>query len=95
MSLVRSLLFTPGNVLKMMSKGSESGAHVQIVDLEDSVPAHQKEAARVSANQFLLAAKQSSLLLCARVNNTKRLLSEDLDAVIVPSLWGVSIGKVR
>jgi citrate lyase subunit beta/citryl-CoA lyase len=90
---VRSLLFTPGNVSKMLLKGSSSQAHVQIVDLEDSVPASQKETARVTARQFLETAKQNSLL-CVRVNNTRRLLEGDLDACVVAGVWGVSVGKV-
>lgn len=90
---VRSLLFTPGNVVKMLAKGASSNAHVQIVDLEDSVPASQKEIGRTTARAFLESAKQSSLL-CVRVNNTRRLLQEDLEACVVPGVWGVSVGKV-
>ena len=39
---VRSLLFTPANVDKMVAKGAASAAHVQILDLEDSVPASER-----------------------------------------------------
>lgn len=94
--MMRSLLFTPGNVAKMLAKGATSGAHVQIVDLEDSVPASAKLHARVSARQYLTeAACRPGPLLVARVNNVSSLLEGDIEAVCVAGLWGVTVGKIE
>ena len=43
---MRSLLFVPGNSERKLEKGFQSGADVVIVDLEDSVAAPNKAAAR-------------------------------------------------
>lgn len=46
MTFPRSLLFVPGNRTEMFEKAFAAGADAVIVDLEDSVPADQKAAAR-------------------------------------------------
>ena len=42
----RSLLYVPVNVEKYVAKAHERGADCILLDLEDSVPAHEKDNAR-------------------------------------------------
>lgn len=82
---MRSLLFVPGDSPKKLDKGMASGADALIVDLEDSISAANKEAARKSALAFLKdarAAKDRPRLL-VRVNAIDTGLTDaDLDAVM-------------
>jgi citrate lyase subunit beta/citryl-CoA lyase len=51
--LPRSYLFVPGNRPERFDKGRNSGADALIFDLEDAVPADEKDAARSSVAQSL------------------------------------------
>jgi citrate lyase subunit beta/citryl-CoA lyase len=82
---MRSLLFVPGDSPRKLAKGLESGADALIVDLEDSVAADRKEAARATTLAFLndtgKAAQRPRLLV--RVNGLDTgLIDADLDAVV-------------
>jgi len=50
---MRSLLFVPADSERKLAKGLESGADALILDLEDSVAAERKAAARETALGFL------------------------------------------
>ncbi len=82
---MRSLLFVPADGGKKLDKAMASGADAIIVDLEDSVAAEGKLAARKSAADFLsdavTLAKRPRLLV--RVNGFATGLTDaDLDAVV-------------
>jgi citrate lyase subunit beta/citryl-CoA lyase len=82
---MRSLLFVPADGGKKLDKAMASGADAIIVDLEDSVAAEGKLAARKSAADFLAdavkLAKRPRLLV--RVNGFATGLTDaDLDAVV-------------
>jgi citrate lyase subunit beta/citryl-CoA lyase len=82
---MRSLLFVPGDSPRKQAKGLESGADALIVDLEDSVAAERKEAARAATLAFLndVGAKAQRPRLLVRVNGLDTGLTDaDLDAVV-------------
>lgn len=80
---MRSLLFVPGDSEKKLEKGLASGADALIVDLEDSVSADHKAAARTSALAFLRNAKRDGCKLLVRVNALDTgLTDDDLDAIV-------------
>jgi citrate lyase subunit beta/citryl-CoA lyase len=82
---MRSMLFVPADSQKKLDKGLESGADALILDLEDSVSAANKPAARETARVFLEthAAKSPRPLLMVRVNALDTGLTDaDLDAVV-------------
>ena len=56
---VRSWLFVPGDSEKKLGKAVATGADVLILDLEDSVAAENKAAARAMAGQWLAAHRTS------------------------------------
>jgi citrate lyase subunit beta/citryl-CoA lyase len=67
---MRSLLFIPGDDEKKLRKGMASGADALILDLEDSVSAARKEAAREITRQYLFATRtlEKRPLLYVRIN---------------------------
>jgi citrate lyase subunit beta/citryl-CoA lyase len=80
---MRSLLFVPADSEKKLAKGLASGADAMILDLEDSVSADRKAAARGTALAFLQDSKHEGVRLIVRVNALDTgLTDDDLDAVI-------------
>jgi citrate lyase subunit beta/citryl-CoA lyase len=80
---MRSLLFVPGDSEKKLAKGLASGADALIVDLEDSVSADRKAAARETALAFLHSTRRNGLKLLVRVNALDTgLTDDDLDAIV-------------
>lgn len=57
---MRSLLFVPGDSAKKQEKAAQCGADVLILDLEDSVAAANKQAAREQTRTFLHHADRAS-----------------------------------
>jgi citrate lyase subunit beta / citryl-CoA lyase len=82
---MRSLLFIPADSEKKLAKGLESGADALILDLEDSVAAANKPAARAMAHAFLSAhrARPDRPRLVVRVNALDTGLTDDDLAAMV------------
>jgi citrate lyase subunit beta/citryl-CoA lyase len=79
---MRSLLFVPADSERKLAKGLESGADALILDLEDSVAAERKAAARETALAFLKAHAASHPLV-VRVNALDTGLTDaDIDGVV-------------
>lgn len=90
---MRSLLFVPGDSEKKLAKGLTSGADVLIIDLEDSVAAGNKAAARAITAAFL-SEPRSGPLLYVRVNDLSTGLTEDdLAAVMKAAPDGIMLPK--
>lgn len=96
-----SPLFVPGNKLEWISKTFDKGADSVIVDLEDSVPSDQKEAARESLHAHLIETSYEGNLI-VRTNpiseksgelDIKTLTQSDLsiDAFMIPKIEEVSL----
>jgi len=64
--LPRSYLFVPGNRPERFDKALAAGADAVILDLEDAVPAAEKDAAREAVAQWLRARETSQVLV--RIN---------------------------
>jgi citrate lyase subunit beta/citryl-CoA lyase len=82
---MRSLLFVPADAPGKLDKALGCGADGLVLDLEDSVAAERKAAARLGAAEFLRAAKARPARPClvVRVNAlASGLIDADLDAVV-------------
>jgi citrate lyase subunit beta/citryl-CoA lyase len=82
---LRSLLFVPGDSPRKLEKALASGADALVLDLEDSVGAERKEAARSTTLAFLKdnASATDRPRLIVRVNALDTGLTDaDLDAVV-------------
>src|SRR5690606_4091333 len=91
--LMRSLLFVPGDSERKLAKGLASGADVLIVDLEDSVAAENKAAARETAAAFIASERQGPAIY-VRVNDLSTgLTDDDLAAVMKAAPAGIMLPK--
>lgn len=92
---LRSLLFVPADSERKLAKGMASGADALLLDLEDSVAAARKEAARAAATEFVTANREAGgPKLFVRINPLSTPLAMgDLAAVVVPGLAGIMLPK--
>ena len=95
---LRSLLFVPGDRPERFDKAAASGADALILDLEDSVAASAKDAAR-AAVAARLRAERGGVAVFVRINPLDTALSsEDLvalrglspDAIVLPKAEGAA-----
>jgi citrate lyase subunit beta/citryl-CoA lyase len=96
-SLMRSLLFVPGDSEKKLVKGFQSGADVVIVDLEDSVASAGKAAARDIAATFIKARRhETRAAVYVRVNDlSSGLVDDDLSALMCAAPDGIMLPKAN
>jgi len=94
--ILRSLLFVPGNKANMLTKALGVKADALVPDMEDSVPDAEKAAARETIRSFLPRLAEAGPLLIPRVNALETpWIEQDLEAVVDPLVFGISVGKVR
>ena len=92
---LRSLLFVPGDRPERFAKAAASGADAIILDLEDSVVAAAKDAARRHVAAFL-AARVAGVPVFVRVNPLDAgMLDADLAAVPAGTGFGVVLPKAE
>src|SRR3954469_19787604 len=91
----RSMLFMPGHKADWVPKGVASGADALILDLEDSVPADLKDAARDAVGKAIGADRSRRVDLWVRPNPlVSGLMGQDLEAVVRHGLAGLFLPKV-
>lgn len=94
----RSILFVPAHRPAWIDKAVASGADCVVLDLEDSVPAEEKVAARAVVAESIARVRRtdSEVGLLVRVNPlATRLTGADLEAVVVPGLDGIFAPKIE
>jgi citrate lyase subunit beta/citryl-CoA lyase len=94
--LMRSLLFVPGDSTRKLEKALGAGADALVLDLEDSVAANAKVAARSTVADFLKHARATNPRpkTYVRVNALDTvLLDGDLDAVLAGAPDGIMLPK--
>lgn len=96
MRLLRTMLFTPGNNMRMIQKAGTLGADAIILDLEDAVPMADKETARIFVRDSIEDLSVKGPDLFVRVNAlTTGLTEEDLEWVVQKGLVGIVLPKVE
>ena len=91
---IRSFLFVPADSERKLARGLESGADALILDLEDSVAAASRPAARKLAREFLDAHGNSRVVRYVRVNPlASGLVLDDLAATIAGRPDGILLPK--
>ena len=66
---MKSILFVPGNRPERFQKACDSGADAYCIDLEDAVPAMEKEAARNAALAHIADSKSAGTVCYLRINS--------------------------
>ena len=96
MTILRSLLFVPGNKANMLDKALALSPDAFVPDMEDSVPAAEKANARDTIRSFLPKLAARGRVVIPRVNALDTDWFElDVAAVVGDDIFGISIGKVR
>ena len=95
--LFRSLCFVPGNNTRFLEKAKEIKADIICLDLEDSVPADQKDEARQLVRQALRDRSSFGAAgsVCVRTNSpASGMIPVDLQAVMRSGIDGIVIPKL-
>ncbi len=94
--MLRSFLFTPGDSLKKIEKGAAGEADALILDLEDSVAASNRPAARGIVATFLGQSQRPRQQWWVRINplDTPDALP-DLEAILAARPDGIVLPKVN
>jgi citrate lyase subunit beta/citryl-CoA lyase len=88
------MLFVPANREKFILSAHRRGADVIALDLEDSVPASEKAAARASLRDAVPMVGREGAEVFIRANKSSELLIDDLDAAIAAKPAGLIFPKV-
>jgi citrate lyase subunit beta/citryl-CoA lyase len=91
----RSSLILPVNIPRFVERAYTRGADAIVLDLEDSVPAAEKAAARKLVKDVLPLAALGGAEVAVRVNNEPGLLEEDIDAAVHLGLDNLSVPKAE
>jgi len=94
-TIMRSNLIVPSNVQRYVEKAARLAPDTIVLDLEDSVPEHEKENARKGIEQALSTIKVSGTPVMVRINNHPEHLASDLDAVVAAGLSGILFPKAE
>ncbi|WP_353642557.1 CoA ester lyase [Mesorhizobium sp. WSM2239] len=89
----RSLLFVPAHVPRFVRTAHERGADGVILDLEDSVPQHQKGEARRQLPDSVAKVGRGGASVLVRVNRGLRALAADLDAAVIAGVDALVLPK--
>ena len=96
MLLMRTLLFVPANRENMIERAQQAAADVICLDLEDSVPSAEKEAAREIVIKAIPALKAAGQTVHVRVNHLDSgLTRDDLAAAVCADLDGIAFPKAE
>lgn len=90
----RSLMFVPVNVESFVEKAHTRGADAIQLDLEDSVPAQDKESARKLVRQASEKVGRGGADVLVRINRPWREAMRDLEASVWPTVQGLALPKV-
>jgi citrate lyase subunit beta / citryl-CoA lyase len=95
MVTARSYLFAPGDQVRKLQHALESGADAIIADLEDAVAPSAKANARHTVASWLSRLDGDQPQLWVRINESPRLLVEDVHAVVGPAMTGICLPKTH
>jgi citrate lyase subunit beta/citryl-CoA lyase len=90
----RSLMFCPATSERFVAKAHARGADGIILDLEDSVPAAEKPAARAGVATAVQRVGQAGADVLVRINRELHWAVEDIAASVGPAVTGLVLPKV-
>jgi citrate lyase subunit beta / citryl-CoA lyase len=90
----RSLMYVPVNVEKYVDTAHTRGADAIQLDLEDSIPAAEKEGARTLIEKAAARVKRGGADVIVRFNRPLSLAVRDLEYSICPDVDGLACTKV-
>jgi citrate lyase subunit beta/citryl-CoA lyase len=91
----RSLLYVPANVERYIAKAHTYGADCVQLDLEDSVPATEKDRARASIDAASRRLREGGVDVAVRINRSLDLAVRDIEAAVGADVDALNISKVH
>ncbi len=91
---MRSLLYVPGNRERMLAKAGERGADGVIIDLEDAVPASEKDRARDMLSESVVMVDPERVKVLVRVNSQWSRAWREIEAAVGAGVQGIILPKV-
>jgi citrate lyase subunit beta / citryl-CoA lyase len=91
----RSLMYVPVNVEKYVDKAHTRGADCIQLDLEDSVPVSQKDAARKLVPAAAKRVRRGGADVVVRINSPRELAKSDLEFSICEDVDGIAVTKAQ
>ena len=91
----RSLLYVPANVDRYVGKAHTRGADCIQLDLEDSVPASEKDVARLMVPAAARRVRRAGADVVVRINSPMEITVKDLDASICEDVDGIAVTKAE
>lgn len=90
----RSLLFVPATAERFVAKAHTRGADAIILDLEDSIPPAEKEAARAALANAARIVGQAGADVVVRINRPLELAVPDIAAAVMPRVSALMLPKI-
>ena len=91
----RTLLYVPVNVEKYVDKAHTRGADCIQLDLEDSVPAAEKDEARTLVQAAAARVRRGGADVVVRINSPYEVTVKDLDLSVCEQVDGIAITKTQ
>ncbi len=91
----RSMLYVPSNNPAFVEKSHTRGADAIILDLEDSVPAAERPAARLGLAVAAKAAGKGGADVLVRINRPIEDAVRDIEAAVMPGICGLYLPKIE
>lgn len=91
----RSLLFCPANAERFIAKAHTRGADAIILDLEDAVPAAEKQSARTAVAASAHAIHAGGPEVLVRINRELELAVADISAAVSADVTALVVPKVH
>ena len=91
----RSLMYVPVNVEKYVEKAHTRGADCIQLDLEDSVPASEKDSARKLVPAAAQRVRRGGADVVVRINSPFEITVKDLEACICADVDGIAVTKAQ
>lgn len=91
----RSLLYVPVNVDRFVDKAHTRGADAIILDLEDSIPPAEKDAARGLVQDAGVRVSRGGADVLVRINRPLSVAVRDIEAVVSPGVCCLQLPKIH
>lgn len=91
----RSLLYVPVNVERFVDRAHSRAADGIILDLEDSIPAQEKDSARQLVQDAAGRVSRNGADVLVRVNRPLNVAIRDIEAAVSPAIAGLFLPKVH
>jgi citrate lyase subunit beta / citryl-CoA lyase len=91
----RSLLYVPTHVEKFVANAHVRGADCILLDLEDAVPAAEKEVARSRVEAASKSVRRGGADVMVRINRSLALAVRDIESCVGPCVDGFMIAKTE